>query len=164
MTDTQRMEALKHANHIRLSRAQLKREVRAGERAAEDVVLDLPPYCKRMRVMELLRAHRYWGVGKCKQVMDEADVSEIRTLGTLTMRQRQALAEAITRRKEIMDKNRKANRRKADGQQQLELFDGSNPSGDDVPELPDCPRCGGPLTKPNLFGECGRCENSRLGI
>jgi hypothetical protein len=57
----QHLRALEHANRVRLARAELKRQVAAGETSAGEVVRDCPWYAESMSVSELLMSQRRWG-------------------------------------------------------------------------------------------------------
>ena len=88
----QHMQALAHANEIRLARAALKREINAGNETAADVVRDCPSEVETMTVSELLRSQRRWGRTRVRKFLIPLAVNENRELGRLTLRQRDELA------------------------------------------------------------------------
>ncbi len=88
----QHLQALSRANQVRLARADLKRRVGCGEITACDVILESPWEAESMTVADLLMSQRRWGITRCRKVLAQIPVSETKTVGTLTTRQRQALA------------------------------------------------------------------------
>ena len=91
----QHIRALEHANRVRLARAALKRSVRAGEIRADQVVQDCPWEAQTMTVSELLRSQTRWGRTRTRKFLVPLALNENRTLGRLTLRQREALAGAL---------------------------------------------------------------------
>ncbi len=88
----QHLQALSRANQVRLARAQLKRRVACGAITASDVILESPWEAESMTVADLLMSQRRWGITRCRKVLAQIPVSETKTIGTLTERQRRALA------------------------------------------------------------------------
>src|SRR5690606_18070376 len=84
----QHMQALAHANRVRLARASLKRAVAAGEVGAAEVVRLGPWEAESMTVGELLRAQRRWGRTRTRKFLNAMTLSENRQLSQLTERQR----------------------------------------------------------------------------
>lgn len=93
----QHLRALEHANRVRLARADLKRSVAAGEVSAADVVAESPWQTESMSVSELLMSQRRWGRARCRRLLLSLGIPENKRLGTLTERQRQALAATLRR-------------------------------------------------------------------
>ena len=91
----QHIQALEYANRVRLSRAALKRSVRAGEVEAHEVVRSCPWEAETMSVSELLRSQSRWGRTRTRKFLVPLAVSENRALGRLTLRQREMLAGAL---------------------------------------------------------------------
>jgi hypothetical protein len=91
----QHMQALAHANRIRLARAALKRDVRAGISSAANVVRDCPYEVETMTVSELLRSQQRWGRTRARKFLASLALNENRQLGRLTDRQRQMLAREL---------------------------------------------------------------------
>jgi len=94
----QHMEALAEANRVRLARAQLKREVEAGEIETARVVRECPWQAETMTVGELLRSQRRWGRTRSRKFLQALTLNENRELGRLTSRQRQMLASELEQR------------------------------------------------------------------
>ena len=88
----QHLQALSRANQVRLARAQLKRRVACGAISVSDVVLESPWEADSMTVADLLMSQRRWGITRCRTVLAQIPVSETKTIGSLTDRQRRALA------------------------------------------------------------------------
>lgn len=91
----QHMEALAHANRIRLARAALKRSVAAGDVEAAEIVSECPAEVDSMTVGELLRSQRRWGRTRVRKFLFPLDLNENRPLGRLTTRQRLVLAREL---------------------------------------------------------------------
>ncbi len=88
----QRARALKHANAIRLARAELKRRIAEGEVTAAQIILECPDEAERWTVSELLMCQRRWGCARCRKFLEQNKISEIKQIGGLTERQRRLLA------------------------------------------------------------------------
>lgn len=91
----QHLRALHRANEVRLARAELKRRISAGEITAAEVILRSPWEASSMSVADVLMSQRRWGHQRCRKVLAQIPVSETKAVGTLTDRQRQALAELL---------------------------------------------------------------------
>ena len=88
----QHLQALSRANQVRLARAELKRRVACGEISVGEVILESPWEAGSMTVADLLMSQRRWGLTRCRKVLAQIPVSETKTVGSLTDRQRRALA------------------------------------------------------------------------
>jgi len=91
----QHMQALAHANRVRLARAALKREIAGGGTEAAEVVRECPWEVSTMTVGELLRSQRRWGRARARKFLFGLALNENRELGRLTERQRIVLAVAL---------------------------------------------------------------------
>ena len=91
----QHLRALNRANEVRLARAELKRKVAEGRVAVGDVIIESPWEAESMTVADLLMSQRRWGLTRCRKLLAQIPVSETKTVGTLTTRQRQALASLL---------------------------------------------------------------------
>lgn len=91
----QHLRALELANRVRLARAKLKRQVAAEEITAAEVVLSCPWEAYSMSISDLLMSQRRWGRTRCRRLLTSIQVPENKTVGSLTERQRQALAEIL---------------------------------------------------------------------
>ena len=91
----QHMQALAHANRVRLARASLKRAILAGQVDAVEVIRTCPWQVETMTVGELLRSQRRWGRARARNLLISLGLNENRELGRLTERQRTVLAAAL---------------------------------------------------------------------
>jgi hypothetical protein len=91
----QYMRALQRANQVRLARAELKRRVSQGEVSAAEVILTSPWEAASMSVSDLLMSQRRWGHTRCRKFLQEIPMSENKTIGSMTERQRHALAQML---------------------------------------------------------------------
>ncbi len=88
----QHMRALERANEVRLARAELKRAVGAGRLDASEVILHCPEEAAGMAVADLLQSQRRWGATRCRKMLLSIPMSESKTIGSMTDRQRRTLA------------------------------------------------------------------------
>ncbi|HEY7935416.1 MAG TPA: hypothetical protein VID48_16465 [Solirubrobacteraceae bacterium] len=88
----QYMRALERANKVRLARAELKRAVAIGEVGVAEVILDCPWEAESMAVADLLMSQRRWGQTRCRKFLAQIPMSEKKTIGSMTERQRKTLA------------------------------------------------------------------------
>ena len=88
----QHMQALAHANRVRLARASLKRAVLAGQLDVVRVIRTCPWEVETMTIGELLRSQRRWGRTRVRKFLSSLALNENRELGRLTERQRNVLA------------------------------------------------------------------------
>lgn len=91
----QHLRALARANEVRLARAELKRQVAEGEISAARVILECPWEATSMTVADLLTSQRRWGTTRCRKLLQSIPMSENKTVGSMTERQRQALADLL---------------------------------------------------------------------
>jgi hypothetical protein len=88
----QHMRALAQANRVRLARAELKRQVAEGEASVADVVLSCPWEAESMTISDLLISQHRWGRTRCRRFLASIPMSETKTVGSMTARQRRELA------------------------------------------------------------------------
>jgi hypothetical protein len=86
------MRALARANEVRLARAELKRRIAHGDLAVAEVVLDSPWEAESMTIADLLMSQRRWGSTRCRKLLQGVPMSENKSVGSMTERQRRALA------------------------------------------------------------------------
>jgi hypothetical protein len=91
----QHLRALERANAVRLARADLKRRVADGELAAAQVILGAPWAADSMTVSDLLTSQRRWGHTRCRKFLQAIPMSENKTIGSMTERQRRAVAQLL---------------------------------------------------------------------
>src|SRR5918992_708047 len=92
----QHLRALEYANRVRLARARMKRLIGAGELPAAEVVLTCPWQAHSMSISDLLMSQKRWGRTRCRRLLVSLGVPENKQVGTLTERQRLALAAVLT--------------------------------------------------------------------
>jgi hypothetical protein len=94
--EQQHLRALEYANRVRLARARMKRKIAAGELSAADVIMSCPWQAHSMSVSDLLMSQKRWGRTRCRRLLVALGVPENKQIGTLTERQRLALAAVLT--------------------------------------------------------------------
>lgn len=87
----QRMEALKRANDIRVKRAQLKKDLKAGKVRVEEILGDPPEYVETAKVFDMLMAVPKFGRVKAARFLNQCRISQSKTVGGLSERQRTEL-------------------------------------------------------------------------
>jgi hypothetical protein len=92
----QYMRALERANKVRLARAELKRRIATGELDVAEVILQCPWEAESMAVADLLMSQRRWGQTRCRKFLAQIPMSEKKTVGSMTERQRRTLAAMLS--------------------------------------------------------------------
>ena len=93
----QRMDALKRANDIRVKRAKLKKDLKDG-RILIDQILQAPPeYVETAKVIDILMAVPKFGRVKAARFLNTCRISQSKTVGGLSDRQRAELIELFNR-------------------------------------------------------------------
>jgi hypothetical protein len=87
----QRMEALKRANDIRVRRAQLKKDLKLGRTRIEEILDDPPQYVETAKVFDMLMAVPKFGRVKASRFLTQCRISQSKTVGGLSERQRAEL-------------------------------------------------------------------------
>jgi hypothetical protein len=85
------MEALKRANEIRVRRAQLKKDLKDGSVQIEIVLRDPPDYVETAKVFDILMAVPKFGRVKAARFLNQCRISQSKTVGGLSERQRTEL-------------------------------------------------------------------------
>ena len=73
----------------------MKRQIAAGELPAAEVVLGRPWEAHSMSISDLLMSQKRWGRTRCRRLLVSLSVPENKQVGTLTERQRDALAAVL---------------------------------------------------------------------
>ncbi len=94
----QRMEALKRANDIRVRRAQLKKDLKEGRVHIEAILLDPPEYVSTAKVFDMLMAVPKFGRVKAARLLNQCRISQSKTVGGLSDRQRAELVNLFNHR------------------------------------------------------------------
>src|SRR3989440_3986215 len=87
----QRMEALKRANEIRIRRAELKKDLKDGRAQIEAILNDPPEYVSTAKVFDMLMAVPKFGRVKAARFLNQCRISQSKTVGGLSDRQRAEL-------------------------------------------------------------------------
>jgi hypothetical protein len=107
----QRMAALKNANVIRVARAQLKRDLKAGRVSILDVILDPPEWMESAKVFDFLLATPKYGRVKVNKVFVQCRISPSKTIGGLSERQRGEIVGLLGRLRRESEAGREARMR-----------------------------------------------------
>ena len=87
----QRMEALKRANDIRVKRARLKKDLKEGRVSIEQILRQPPEYVSTAKVFDMLMAVPKFGRVKAARFLNQCRISQSKTVGGLSERQRAEL-------------------------------------------------------------------------
>ena len=87
----QRMEALKRANDIRVKRARLKKDLKDGRVRIESILEEPPEYVSTAKVFDILMAVPKFGRVKAARFLTQCRISQSKTVGGLSDRQRTEL-------------------------------------------------------------------------
>src|ERR671935_149748 len=87
----QRMEALKRANDIRVKRAKLKKDLKDGRVRVETILRNPPDYVETAKVFDILMAVPKFGRVKAARFLNQCRISQSKTVGGLSERQRNEL-------------------------------------------------------------------------
>lgn len=93
----QRMEALDKANQVRSRRAQLKRDLRSGRTSIVAIIADPPDFVLTAKVFDMLMAVPKCGKVKATRFLNSCRISQGKTIGGLSERQRTELLEQLPR-------------------------------------------------------------------
>lgn len=93
---TQRLQALRRANEVRLARAAMKHQIAAGKMSVSDAISSDSTEIARMAVIELLLCQRSWGYARCRALLMAVPMPETKTVGSMTARQRSLLVALLT--------------------------------------------------------------------
>ena len=92
-----RMIALERANEVRSARAKLKQQLRQGKVRIDEVLATPPEQVATAKVLDLLLAVPKFGPVRAGRVLSTARVSQSKTVGGLTDRQRAHLIDLLAR-------------------------------------------------------------------
>ena len=92
---SQPVQALQLANRVRRARSMLKVRVAKGQLAAAEVILTSPSEAASMQVVQLLASQRGWGEARSRAFLAQVAVPENKSIGSLTERQRWAVASQL---------------------------------------------------------------------
>jgi hypothetical protein len=92
----QRLKALARARGIRRAQVELRRRIADGDVTAAEVILFHKRELESMPVADVLTSQRHWGHMRCRRFLTPMGVRETKTLGSMTERQRVALAARLS--------------------------------------------------------------------
>ena len=93
---SQRLRALERANRVRIARARVKRRIAAGELTAAQVILSPRREIDGMAIAGVLGSQYRWGALRSRGLLARLGMSEAKTIGSMTERQRIATASVLT--------------------------------------------------------------------
>jgi hypothetical protein len=93
----QRMDALKRANDIRVRRAKLKKDLKVGRVRIDSILREPPEYVTTAKVFDMLMAVPKFGRVKATRFLNQARISQSKTVGGLSDRQRSELIGLLRR-------------------------------------------------------------------
>jgi hypothetical protein len=93
----QRMEALQRANEIRVKRAKLKRDLKDGKARIEEILSRPPAFVETAKVFDILMAVPKFGRVKAARLLNQCRISQSKTVGGLSERQRGELIALFSR-------------------------------------------------------------------
>jgi hypothetical protein len=91
------MDALARANEIRVKRAELKRDLKAGRHSIHKLLLDPPEYVETAKVFDMLLAVPKYGRVKVNKILAHCRIAPSKTIGGLSERQRSELVSLLHR-------------------------------------------------------------------
>jgi hypothetical protein len=92
----QSLRALELANRVRHARAELKTRIAEGQLSAAEVILTCPSETASMPVAHLLASQHGWGLVRSREFLAQVALREDKSIGSLTERQRRAVASLLT--------------------------------------------------------------------
>lgn len=92
------MDALKRANDIRVRRAKLKKDLKDGRVKIEKILENPPEYVSTAKVFDMLLAVPKFGRVKAARFLNQCRISQSKTVGGLSERQRAELVNLFNHR------------------------------------------------------------------
>jgi hypothetical protein len=93
----QRKIALEEANRIRILRAKLKRDLKAGRKSIYDTLVEPPEWISTMQVFDLMLACPSYGKGKVTKILRLTRISSSRLIGDLSIRETTEIVSLLRR-------------------------------------------------------------------
>ena len=93
----QRMDALRRANDVRVRRAQLKKDLKDGKIRIQAILGNPPEYVETAKVVDILMAVPKFGRVKAARFLNTCRISQSKTVGGLSDRQRAELIDLFNR-------------------------------------------------------------------
>lgn len=102
------MLALQRANEVRIARAAVKHLIASGKMSVVDALVSDSAELERMAVIELLLSQRSWGYARCRGLLMAVPLSEAKTVGAMTARQRGVIAALLADQTEDASMDKRA--------------------------------------------------------
>lgn len=93
----QRRDALRVANEVRTTRAEFKRDLKAGRKDVVGMILDPPEWMLTMHLFDLLISVPKLGRVKVNRILTQCRISPSKTVGGLSERQRGEIVSYLRR-------------------------------------------------------------------
>ena len=93
----QRMDALKRANDVRVRRAKLKKDLKDGRTRIQAILAAPPEFVETAKVIDILMAVPKFGRVKAARFLNTCRISQSKTVGGLSERQRTELIDLFNR-------------------------------------------------------------------
>lgn len=97
-SEKQRHDALLRANEVRVYRANLKRDLKAGRKSICNLLLDPPELLETAKVFDMLLAVPKYGRVKANKMLVQCRISPSKTFGSMSERQRQEIVALLRSR------------------------------------------------------------------
>ena len=94
----QRLDALRRANEIRSLRAQLKKELKSGPLTVDEIIAEPKDFVLTAKVFDIIVAAPKYGKVKATRLLNQCRISQGKTLGGLSERQRTELIDLLKQR------------------------------------------------------------------
>jgi hypothetical protein len=91
------MDALKRANDVRVKRAKLKKDLKEGKVRIDQILGNPPEYVSTAKVIDILMAVPKFGRVKAARFLNQCRISQSKTVGGLSDRQRAELVGLLRR-------------------------------------------------------------------
>lgn len=91
------MEALRRANEVRSKRAQLKKDLKSGRASITTIISEPPDFVLTAKVFDILMAVPKYGKVKATRFLNQCRISQGKTIGGLSDRQRRELLDLLRR-------------------------------------------------------------------
>ncbi len=91
------MEALRRANEVRSKRAQLKKDLKSGRASITTIISEPPDFVMTAKVFDILMAVPKYGKVKATRFLNQCRISQGKTIGGLSDRQRRELLDLLRR-------------------------------------------------------------------
>lgn len=95
----QRLDALRRANEIRSLRAKLKKDLKSGDLSVDEVIAEpIDDFVLTAKVFDIIVAAPKYGKVKATRLLNQCRISQGKTLGGLSTRQRDELVDLLKQR------------------------------------------------------------------